>query len=105
MKQKKKVYRTPPDPKIRFFLFIKSQLHQPIKLEKPSFLPKPKKLKAAMTRTAFSVVVVVLLFIGLSGSVSAGRDLVGDILWLPSEASRFFGRGRGADVADDIDDD
>ena len=105
MKQKKKVYRTPPDPKIRFFLFIKSQLHQPIKLEKPSFLPKPKKLKAAMTRTAFSVVVVVLLFIGLSGSVSAGRDLVGDILRLPSEASRFFGRGRGADVADDIDDD
>ena len=58
-----------------------------------------------MTRTAFSVVVVVVLFIGLSGSVSAGRDLVGDILRLPSEASRFFGRGRGADVADDIDDD
>ncbi|XP_030948088.1 vacuolar-processing enzyme-like [Quercus lobata] len=58
-----------------------------------------------MTRTAFSVVVVVLLFIGLSGSVSAGRDLVGDILRLPSEASRFFGRGHGADVADDIDDD
>ncbi|KAF3952651.1 hypothetical protein CMV_021815 [Castanea mollissima] len=54
-----------------------------------------------MARTAFSVVVVVLLFIGLSGSVSAGRDLVGDILRLPSEASRFFGRGRGADVADD----
>ena len=59
-----------------------------------------------MTRIAFSVVVVLLLlFIGLSGSVSAGRDLVGDILRLPSEASRFFGRGRGADVADDIDDD
>ena len=58
-----------------------------------------------MTRIAFSVVVVVLLFIGLSGLVSAGRDLVGDILRLPSEASRFFGRGRGADVADDIDDD
>lgn len=58
-----------------------------------------------MARTAFSVVVVVLLFIGLSGSVSAGRDLVGDILRLPSEASRFFGRGRGADVADDNDDD
>ena len=59
-----------------------------------------------MTRIAFSVVVVLLLlFIGLSGSVSAGRDLVGDILRLPSEASRFFERGRGADVADDIDDD
>lgn len=59
-----------------------------------------------MARTAFSgVVVLLLLFIGLSGSVSAGRDLVGDILRLPSEASRFFGRGRGADVADDNDDD
>lgn len=108
----KKGYWTPPHPKIRFFLFIKnlSSTNQS-NFKKPSFpnQTKPKKTQSClpMARTAFSVVVVVLLllFIGLSGSVSAGRDLVGDILRLPSEASRFFGRGRGADVADDNDDD
>ncbi|GMY28837.1 vacuolar-processing enzyme-like [Fagus crenata] len=55
-----------------------------------------------MSHTA-SGVVLLLLLIGLSGSASAGRDLPRDILRLPSEASRFFGRGSG--VADDNDDD
>ncbi|KAG6671936.1 hypothetical protein I3842_16G029500 [Carya illinoinensis] len=50
-------------------------------------------------------IVVVLLFLGLYAysSASAGRDLPGDHLRLPSEASRFFGRVGGA--VDDKEDD
>jgi hypothetical protein len=91
MKVKKRAFG-PHSPQ-NTFLHLFNQLHLPIRI--------PKKL-TAMSHTA-SGVVLLLLLIGLSGSASAGRDLPGDILRLPSEASRFFGRGSG--VADDNDDD
>ncbi|KAB1219760.1 Vacuolar-processing enzyme [Morella rubra] len=55
-----------------------------------------------MNRIASVVVVFLLTLLGLYGSVSAGRDLNGDHLRLPSEASVFFERIGG--VADDDDD-
>ncbi|KAH1048214.1 hypothetical protein J1N35_038998 [Gossypium stocksii] len=39
------------------------------------------------------VVGAILLLLLLTGIVSAGRDVTGDILWLPSEANNFFHGG------------
>ncbi|XP_021276816.1 vacuolar-processing enzyme-like [Herrania umbratica] len=42
---------------------------------------------------------VILLLLSLTGIVSAGRDITGDVLRLPSEASKFF-RGSNDDEAE-----
>ncbi|CAB4296700.1 unnamed protein product [Prunus armeniaca] len=53
-----------------------------------------------MTRLASAV--VLLFLVSLSGFAAGSRDLIGDVLRLPSEASRFFGRGDdGPDEQDD----
>ncbi|PQM38388.1 vacuolar-processing enzyme [Prunus yedoensis var. nudiflora] len=53
-----------------------------------------------MTRLASAV--VFLFLVSLSGFAAGSRDLIGDVLRLPSEASRFFGRGDdGPDEQDD----
>ncbi|VVA11842.1 PREDICTED: vacuolar-processing enzyme [Prunus dulcis] len=53
-----------------------------------------------MTRLASAV--VLLFLVSLSSFAAGSRDLIGDVLRLPSEASRFFGRGDdGPDEQDD----
>lgn len=46
-----------------------------------------------MTRLAS--VVLLLFLVSLSSSATSSRDLIGDVLRLPSEASRFFRTGDG----------
>ncbi|KAB1225814.1 Vacuolar-processing enzyme alpha-isozyme [Morella rubra] len=49
-----------------------------------------------MNPIASIVIVFLLALLGLYSLVSAGRDLNGDYLWLPSEASVFFERIGGS---------
>ena len=44
------------------------------------------------------VVGAILLLLSLTGIVSAGRDVTGDILRLPSEANKFFHGGDDDEV-------
>ncbi|KAM1725782.1 hypothetical protein ACFX12_016645 [Malus domestica] len=53
-----------------------------------------------MTRLASAV--VLLFFASVLASAAGSRDLIGDVLRLPSEASKFF--GRGDDAPDQQDD-
>ncbi|KAM5565977.1 vacuolar-processing enzyme [Rosa sericea] len=55
-----------------------------------------------MTRLATVVAVLLFFLVSISSSATGTRDLIGDVLRLPSEASRFFGAGDGgADQQED----
>jgi legumain len=52
----------------------------------------------------FPTAVLLLCLVSFSGFVAGSRDITGDFLRLPSEASKFFRRGGGGDAADDSGD-